>query len=315
MKQYYQVNWINGMKITSDHFIDLEKHFIYRVRNSIKGVINDMSYGLLPPEDKEINSPRFNLLLNEKKIRVLSDFAMISPGGDFVNIPANLEFELLKPPGEASQYYLVLTIDPYERVPFGEINDLESPLRNPNAIPAYRFHFLARNSNTSNSFGNAIIPVAKYSGSSFEEDDSYIPPCTSVKSHPTLVELCNDVLISFVELERKVFELLKKPNITNKAILINLANFLALNKTALDWYISHQPPVFLFEKIVQLAKVFYNTMEIQNMNYKDDMKGLLSKVVELRYDHMEISAAVSVTKSFLKNYSKLLPKDDTIFGV
>ena len=38
MKSFYQVNWINGMKINAGHSIDLENHFISRIQQSIEEV-------------------------------------------------------------------------------------------------------------------------------------------------------------------------------------------------------------------------------------------------------------------------------------
>jgi len=81
-------------------------------------------------------------------------------------------------------------------MPFGDINEQESPSRFPYSMGEYQFSFLSYNNNAIHSFGPTIIPLIRYSGSSFEEDLNYIPPCSSLRSHPVLAELYKDVQAS-----------------------------------------------------------------------------------------------------------------------
>lgn len=315
MNQYFQVNWVNGMKITSGHFIELENHFIHRIQSSFRGVVNDLSYGLIPGSDKDRNIPQFSISFGENKIKLLHSLFALSPEGHFIQLPAELEFSIAKPISEASAYYLVISIKPFERIPYGLIDEQESPLRFPESIPEYQFQLIPQNINTNNSFGGCIVPVGKYLGSTFEEDKSYIPPCTSVQSHPALLEAYNTLHAIFNELEKNVLELLSEPNITNRMMLVNLVNFFNENKTAFDWYIPHQPPVFLTEMISKVARIIYYSSEIQKAQLKDELKNLLRGIMSFKYDHLEIAKAVANIRLFTDNYLKFLPKQDNSFGV
>jgi hypothetical protein len=312
MKQYYPINWINGMKVTSEHFIALENHFFNRSQIIVKGYINNLTYGLIPDDDKDKNSPRFSLLIVEEKIKFLKGFAALTPEGQLVQIPPDIEVDIQKPGDNPPPYYLVLSVNPYSRIAYGEINEQESPLRYPFALPEYKFQFLPIQSGILHVLGNTIIPIAKFSSSSLDEDTSYIPPCTSVQSHSTLVNLYIELQKMFVKIEQTVYELLKKPLITNKPLLMSLVEFFNQNKTAIDWYIQYQPPVFLFEKIIQIASIIYYYNEIEAKQIKDEeiRKGLI-QIVNFKYNHLEISKAVSIANTFINVATKILPKDDS----
>ena len=315
MKQYFQVNWVNGMKITSDHFIELENHVISRLQNLSTGLVNDLSYGLVPSQELETNSPRFSISLTDNKIKALRSFTMITPEGGIIHIPANVDFTFVRPTEESTQYYLVITGDPYSRKRVGQINELESPLRNPNVIPDYIFQLLSTQASSLHALGRSIVPVGKYSGSSLDEDISYIPPCTSVQSHPVLVKLGEDVKNRLSELRRKVEELRKKSNVTNKEMLYELVRFFNLNLTAILWYMNHQPPVFLIEKVHQVARLFHFAIITNNLQVREEYSRLLNEFVDFQYNHIEIGQSVEIVRRFVTNLQNFLPKDDTSFGV
>jgi hypothetical protein len=315
MSQYFQVNWVNGMKITSGHFIELENHFIHRIQSSFKGVVNDLSYGLIPGGEKERNVPQFSISFGENKIKLLNNLYALSPDGHFIQLPADLEFSIAKPISEASAYFLVISIKPFERIPYGLIDEQESPLRFPESIPEYQFQLLPHNVNSIHSFGGCIVPIGKFVGSTFEEDKSYIPPCTSLQAHPALQESYNTLRVAFNDLEKKTLELLGEQNIPNRMMLVNLVNFFNENKTAFDWYVPHQPPVFMFEKVNKVARIIFYSSEIQKVQIKDELKNLLQGIMNFKYDHLDISKAVANARLFTDNYLKFLPKQDNVFGV
>jgi hypothetical protein len=315
MKQYLQVNWVNGMKITSGHFIEMENHFIDRIQHTVSGCINDLSYGLLPVREKETNVPSFLLSLGSNKIKVLQDLSLITPSGNLIQLLSNMEVDILKPASESETYFLVVSVSPFERTPYGEINENETPLRYPHSIPEYHFELLPLHQNLNHVFGEDIVPLAKYNGSFFEEDTSYIPPCTSIQAHPALIEIYNTAMKTMAELEKVVPELLKKQNITNRMLLIDLTHFLDQNKAAMDWYLPYMPPVFLLEKINQVARIIRSSVEIQKIQIKDELKSLLQEIIAFNYDHLDIAKSVKMIKSFTENYVKLLPRDENVFGV
>jgi len=278
-------------------------------------MVTPLSYGLLPGEEKDWNIPKFSISFNENKLRSLSSFCALSPEGYLVEIPANLEFSLAKPITEASSYYLVISIKPFERVPYGLLNEEESPLRFPESIAEYQFQLVAREANTLHSVGNCVVPVGKFFRSNFDEDKSYIPPCARINAHPALMEIYNSLHAAMNDLEKKVLEMLSEPNISNRIMLVNLLNFFTDNKTEYDWNLQYQPPVYLFEMVNKLARTIYYSSSIQNSHYNEQLTNILQGIMTYKYDHLEIGAAITNVKQFTENYLKFLPKQENIFGV
>ncbi len=313
MNHYFQVNWINGMKVSSAHFLDMENHFINRSQIIAKGYVNLINYGILPTDDKDKTSPRFSLMLSEEKIRILRELVAISPDGYMVQIPANAEFHLARPADNPPPYYLVMSVDAYTRIPYGEINEQESPLRYPFALPDYKFQFLPIQGNSLHAVGNSIIPIAKFTNTSFDEDRSYIPPSASIQSSPLLVSFYNDILEALLKLEKTAYSLLGSRIIAHKPLLMNLVEYFNLNKASLEWYLQYMPPVFLIEKVVQIASILYTYNEIELKSGKEDeMKRVLSKIISLKYNHLDIASAINVCRTFSDSYSRFLKESAAI---
>ena len=305
MNQYYQVNWINGMKINSNHFIDLENHFIGRIQDSASGFINELNYGWIPQQEQAGSSPLFSISLHQNKIKILRGFSALSSGGFLFQVPPNLEVSFTRPSDpEAKSYYLTITARPGTRSAFGKINDQESPLRVPFAIPEFQFDLMPQNEFVIHSLGREVMPIGKFMGPSFDEDRGYLPPCTSIQSSGILTDLCKEVQLAFSDLETKLGELQKRTYNRDSAMLTNLVTFFHLHRTAIDWYLPYQPPIFMMEKIVQFTRIIHRTHEVE---YKDNIRKLINRIMEFRYDHLELMRMVDLARSFAKNSSDLLP--------
>lgn len=303
MNEFFQVNWINGMKITADHFIELENHFIYRIQNSIKGFVNPLNYGLVPGIEENVSIPHFSISLNKDKVKILHGFVAITPEGHLLQIPENQEFPISKPDTQSDWYYLVVSGRPYVRAPFGSINANENPSRYPNSMQDYQFEFFAPNKEHNNVLEHNKVPIGRYSSMAFEEDKTYIPPCTSIQSHPDLIALYKVFQEAFSELERKIIALVKTKDHQNNPLLANLIGFLSQHKSAIDNFIQYQPPCAMVEKVQQIARIIHYHFKIQN-------KEAFTELVDFKYNHFDIKKAVDMIYSFLKNYQQFLPFDN-----
>jgi hypothetical protein len=302
MNEYFQVNWINGMKITADHFIELENHFIYRTQNSIKGFINPLNYGLIPGVDENVTTPHFSVSLNKEKVTILHGFVAVTPEGHLFQIPANQEFSIAKPLVQSDWYYLVVSGQPFVRAAFGKINPNENPSRYPYAMQDYRFEFFAATKEHLHVLEQNKIPVGRYSGSAFEEDKNYIPPCTSIQSHPDLITLYKAFQEAFSELERKILVLLKTKDHQGNPLLANLIGFFSHHKSAIDNSIQYQPPFAMVEKIQQIARIIHYHFKIQN-------REVLTEIVDFKYNHFDIRKAMEMIHSYIRSYQQFLPFD------
>src|ERR1039458_10121040 len=65
--QYYQTNWIDGMKINRQHFINSENSFVDALRDTNASIFSPYSYGLLMPQPGEKSSLDCNVLFSQSK--------------------------------------------------------------------------------------------------------------------------------------------------------------------------------------------------------------------------------------------------------
>lgn len=315
MKEFLQVNWVNGMRISSNHFIDMENHFVHRGQISMKSFVNPLNYGLMEGEESSSQRPKFSLMFNENKIKTLNGFRALTSDGYLVEIPSGHEFALAKPTTEAKSYYLLLSIRPFERVPFGLLNEEEKPLRFPNTIPEFQFHLTSKEISVGHHFGGGVLPVGKYFRSNFEEDKNYIPPCTTVSAHPKLIEFYDKMKIMLNDLEKAVLEMLAIPKIGNRYMLLNLVSFLNEHKTAFDWRFFYAPPVLMFELINKLAKTIYYTSSTNNFHFKDQNANILHAAMNFKYDHLDAYLSIMSAKPLIDNFMRFIPKQENMFGV
>lgn len=192
--KYYSVNWVDGMKINKDHFIDAYNATVYHQYLLGKSMINPYNYGLLPGTG---NTPSLDISFeisssNQIIIKVERCLAITS-GGYIIDIDSkeselsvftiNISKEELPSDEDLSgQFYIVLKIDPYDRIPFGEADPKENPPRHPYIIPGYEVAILPVEQMNKIGFGEYYQIIGKIivKENIPSLDDTYIPPCSRV---------------------------------------------------------------------------------------------------------------------------------------
>jgi hypothetical protein len=70
--KYYNVNWINGMKIRKDHFIQQENAFEDRMKDVAACFLNGFNYGLLPTWGSKDTSSKVIMKISNQKFLNIS---------------------------------------------------------------------------------------------------------------------------------------------------------------------------------------------------------------------------------------------------
>ncbi|NJM78902.1 MAG: hypothetical protein HC854_03405 [Flavobacterium sp.] len=111
-----------------------------------------------------------------------------------------------------NNYYLLLNIDPYTRIPSGEQNMEEVPPRFPHALPKYSLSCVIESEVNQNNIGALQFPIAKFKSNSdnYEIITSYIPPSLTLNSHPSLISLFETYDLFFKQLEFYVIQINRK---------------------------------------------------------------------------------------------------------
>ena len=165
--KHYAVNWVDGMKISREHFLQQENYIIDSIRDANSLPVNPFNYGLLPVSDQysdkniyEIHNTATNdaQLIIKKLTAVTMAGLRIEMSEHKVNI-RNLTKNTASEQEEAEgQFYILASVNPFEKIPFGEIDSEEIPPRHPFTKPNYRIELVETSIlNSSYSGGNYLV--------------------------------------------------------------------------------------------------------------------------------------------------------------
>jgi hypothetical protein len=278
--QYNLTNWIDGMKINRQHFIDSENAVIDMLRDANASLLNTYNYGLLQPEPNEKTSLDCNVQYSQsKKFKIsVSLCRAITIGGCRIEIIPGTHAELLsdneaftdtsgygdskKVAGAA--YLAVITVDPYKRSVFGKPDAEEYPPRNPFSTSSYRLNLVPQESLNTSSFGAFHLPIARFVVKNDElvRDTEYIPPCAVVAAHPGTKQVYNTIAEKFNRIQECATAIVQK--VTGLAQNTPLAQNVRRICEANIWHISseffffrmmyrQQSPIYLANTVVKLA--------------------------------------------------------------
>lgn len=335
--EHFNVNWVNGMKINKNHFIEAENAFTQSTQLVNSQHVNAFNYGLLPIKDAEQS---FNIELykdGQGSIKLqLNKCIAVTPGGYLIYITNEIA-ELLKSKksiietdyrmnNNEDSCYIVLSVNPYMRIPIGDANPDEDPPRHPFVIPQYNLSIINSEDANDFEFGKYHITLGKISFDEFQAtpfiDDAFIPPCSSIQSHSDLIETYNHLEVFYSKIENFAMNIIQK--IYLKEQKNELANMvLSISKGVLS-YIGgmlsefrlkdkHEPPIVLVTRAVSLARVINNNLNVYNGIGKEELLNYLSNwcdvnqgtfeniiinTVELKYQHTNISESLNHISNF-----------------
>lgn len=345
--KYFHVNWMDGMKINKDHFIAMENNFSDRIKDVIGCSINKYNYGILPPLYGKDSSLKIVLNIdNQNSLRVkLFECRAITPGGSRIEIyenSADIQGFTVPFPETAYEFdtskentlYIVLSVNPFSRIPVGNADPSEEPPRYPYTIPELKIHLIPEEQLSKQEMGINFLFIGKIR---ITEDQTeiikdYIPPSTSIRSYPQLIILHAEFDKFFSQLELDVLNILKKihekelSNVLAKVVSHlseYLIFYLSTNILYFRWMIIDQPPLAMFEFIASFARVIKNTIDANSgkekeelLNYFSDwcnlkqgeFENILINTVNFHYDHTHIQETAVLMTQFSEVINSLFNK-------
>jgi hypothetical protein len=333
--KYKSVNWIDGMKISSNHFINTDNfiHDISRDSNSL--FLNNNNFGLLPPFNGEKNSLDINITArasNHLQVKIGQCNAVTTEGLRINIAPASLNQEYTFDhyfsqdisSDVAETYFIILSVNPFERVPTGNPDPDEMPVRYPVVDKQYNITIIPVSQISSKN--NNYLEVGKFTrvNGNIQVVSSYIPPCTSILSHTSLINYYETFSNQLNDLQLLSFRIIDK--ITSKDSISNIGkNVKLLCEKMLDYiariFFSYrnvayqQPPIYLVGYFSEMAHLFFSTIksiagtereELLKYFYewKDVTPGnfeeLLARLIEIVYNHHDIQSSMQNVEEFLK---------------
>lgn len=333
------VNWINAMGLTPDYFRQTEDYFIALISDSISTGLDSHKYGLLPPLKGEQQSTLIDIQENvtgNVEIRLRKCNA-ITNGGYLIRFnPAPEDYIIsnclqdMVNSGK-NEWYIILFIDPYKRIPVGIPDPEEEPLRHPDVEPSVELlvmPFEAINSQKLNA-RQLIIGKIQKQGERYKIDEHFIPPCTNMISYSSLINYYNSFASFINNIEKASKEIIvkvrNKQNAGQLAFNIEMIcrNFMSYISTI---YFSFRnnglywTPIKMAECFSNLAHIYYVSLSFMSIAEKEELlnyfhewseisPGIFEKklieVLEMQYDHNNINISMKLIYDFLDIQAQL----------
>ncbi|MDR1501093.1 MAG: hypothetical protein LBT43_01385 [Prevotella sp.] len=342
--KYDLVNWQESMDVGYQHLQQTENYFIERLGDNLATRLTSFNYGLLPSPDRRKSSTEFEIsesVTGKVEIKLRSCNAITAGGYRIAYNPAHTEylsythsFEEIqdKQNNPDTKYWdVILSINPFERIPTGIPDERENPPRHPDVREGYRLSIAPQGHTNYEQLGSyhlVIGRIRKY-GNRYEVDSNYIPACTSMCSHPDLLKYYESFGSHLNDIERASKLIISK--IRNRAQNAPLAFHIAIICENMMHYISRiyfryrntgrdALPVDVADYFATLAHTCFIGLNFISKTEKEELlryfyewsditpgsfEELLSNTLSVRYDHNNIRSVMLQIDSFLQVVSEL----------
>jgi hypothetical protein len=336
---HFPVNWIDGMKINKNHFITMQDNIEDLVRDARNLGVNELNYGLLPTHLTRPFQYAISIDAHNELSVTIKFLKAVTPGGGRIEITDYTgefteKIQLTDFDFKNSVYFLMLNIDPYQRIPSGEQNMQEIPPRFPNALPRYFLTSIPEAEVNQNNIGGLQFPLAKFhtGTNSYEILTDYIPPALMVNSHPHLVNLFESYESFFKQMEINAVQISQKirfRNNTEDENIIASMVFEACNKVMMftaqhinrnKWVSFGFKPIEVLDNVVSLARVIKNTFDSYSGDGKEmlfnyfsewtdstvgDYERLFTETINVKYYAYDIAPVVNQVSLFIAKTDQL----------
>jgi len=342
-KKHHAVNWIDGMKLNKDHFINSDRWVNDLFKDALSLIMTDYSYGLtepLPGEDTALDIIANFDGTNQLNIKVLTCRG-ITRGGYRVEITPRLvekihypeeklaiDFNLREAGNE--DFVIIVSANTDEQVPTGVPNEEEVPFRHPFALPQYKLHIVPfRQVSVSQASSNHII-IGRFQiiAGNVEFNERYIPPCTCIKASPSLSRHYHNLKNLHDNIVRGCVEYIRKQRNSGHKIDQNITYvfeklvFHTVNSNfSNEQIILSEAPIFFIDYFIQMARTFrtalsclaeYEREEIMNYFNKwvasRDFDNFQYDLINLEYSHLDIYQSIETIERYLIIFHSLVDK-------
>jgi sulfur relay (sulfurtransferase) DsrC/TusE family protein len=206
-------------------------------------------------------------------------------------------------------------VNPFERVPTGTPSPEEMPPRHPYTRPAYELGFVPTQqlSGAASAAFTLVVGELLYAEGELRPVAQFIPPSTALASHPALLQALHQLDFLLTELETDAFKIVHKVKLrTDKRshladMVRGLAEHtvfaLAQQLTTLRLMAAAQPPIYLLDALLRVAKQFKTSLDSLTEGEREELLkyfeqwsetlpatllGALQGAVTLTYNHQQV---------------------------
>ncbi len=325
--QYLPVNWIDGMKISRKHFEETGLYNESLAKNSAEQTLTDYNFGILP--GKKSLDLILTCDLNQQINVDLVQCQGITRNGSRISISAEERMTLRKNFRDiAAQYQLqttqaqslliLITVDPFTRIPAGAPLMNENPPRHPFTRPLYKLDIVPEETlNPSLLLSSLLIGKVIYANGELRVQSDFIPTCSTLLSHPLAAAWADKFRQLLENWEQYAVRIIQKINARTSAqqttalagniqkMSEKMLEQIIRQKIRLQWIDSKSAPMYFCVSLLENLQ-YFQTLQIcyaekdreEMLNYfaewTDTQPGNLEKqllrTLQLVYNHYDVAA-------------------------
>ncbi|WP_194765661.1 hypothetical protein [Tamlana sp. I1] len=339
---HYAVNWTDGVKINKDHFTESYFNSVNALRDAVETNIHSYDYGLLKAKKGALSALEIETKTHteERLVLELHSCTALTIGG------CKIDFSTEMYGGEVPtatikskdidtnnnlQFYLIVTVNPFDLVPVGEPDPEVTPLHHPYVLPKVHFEIISKSQFNSNFLEKHFLLVGKveWRDGSFIIDHDYTPPVARIIYHKTLHGFYKKIAQILLRL-RNYSVLINKKNKDKWQSNALVRNTFLLSNKILDFVSQHsyefnqigeeQSPIYIGQKISVLANYLLNELAIMEDHEKEKLlqyyyewidvkpsvfEATLGDVIAIKYNHQDINDTLNKVDYFMSVLEKL----------
>lgn len=340
-KKHPLVNWADGMPVNKEHFIQQEDHFTNRLCEYQSYRLNRTNYGLLPFRKGEPVSGDFSiteLVTGTLEVRLKRCHALTAGGylidyssGDDDELTDTFHISIDETEEKEQKWDVILMADPFEHLPSGIPDEKELSPRQPDALPRYALSVQPAGQTDGNELGRHFLLIGRLrrNGNRCEVDGNFIPPCTSMSSHPDLKNYYKKFGQLIDSIEKASFDILAKVENADKQteLAVNIGMLCRhVMQYISDIYFSYRnegqyfTPLHFLNVFSTLAHHLYVCLGFMSKEEKEELlkyfyewngispgayEGLLRENCGQLYNHHDIRLLMVTTERFLYLFNDL----------
>jgi hypothetical protein len=344
--RHLAVNWVDGMKISRQHFVETDHYHTDQVRRGQAALQTPQSYGLLMPQDG-IESLDMQILGDaSQQIRIrVGECRAIAPDGSILDVTesdglkldtslANVMDQYHLPQGQNLVLYLVLSVNLFERKQVGNPVESEIPVRHPHTLPAYRISLVPSELLSTGQWGGAglIIGKLEYSNAELRVMHDFIPASRAVKSHKVLRDwynrfggYLNDIETYSFRIMQKIKTKSQKSTLSDSVQMMveRLVNVFAVVNVSYQRLVPFESPVHMVISMIQAVQSIRTSLECLTDREKEELLGYLGEwaddspgslekqitsVIQVAYDHNDVLPCLKSIDAFYSMWNALFLK-------
>jgi len=328
------INWMQGMNVSSAHFIATENFMTERMMKYVELLQGKFSFGLLPSSSalEEEDAMALEVVGKGKGTKlVLYSYHGLTQGGCYIDLETNDESvscDCVEDDSIVSDGWdVVLSVAPFDRRPCGEPNIQENPPRYPFVEPVYRLTLVAREKDQINEYGPCDVVIGHLikKDDLFKLDGRFIPPSLTMSSYSTLIQYMKVFSQQIASIKESVGTIIEKaysPNANRSDVLLNVIEICKdiQREIARDYFTWRNEgmslaPVQVIQIISSLSNAILTSLTFMSKQGKDDVlkyfyewngitpsafEQVLDDLVRLKFNQNRIEQSMNAAEEVLQ---------------